>query len=57
MDCLSHPEESQDKNYSKERQEIRKATRFEDKKNSLILLNKNTLNIVQVFFIKLFKLN
>ena len=29
-DYLSHPEESLDKNYSKERQKIRKAIRAED---------------------------
>ena len=30
MDYLSHPEESKDKNYSKERQEIRKYIRKDD---------------------------
>ena len=32
MDYLSNPEESLDKNYSEERQKIRKAMRAEDKK-------------------------
>ena len=32
MDYLSNPEESLDKNYSDERQKIRKAIRAEDKK-------------------------
>ena len=32
MDYLSHPEESLDKNYSEERQKIRKAIRAEDEK-------------------------
>ncbi len=32
MDYLSNPEESLDKNYSEERQKIRKAIRAEDKK-------------------------
>ena len=32
MDYLSNPEESLDKNYSKERQKIRKAIRAEDVK-------------------------
>ena len=32
MDYLSNPEESLDKNYSKERQKIRKAIRAEDEK-------------------------
>ena len=30
MDYLSHPEESKDKNYSKERQQIRKELRRQD---------------------------
>ena len=30
MDYLSHPEESKDKNYSKERQEIRQELRRQD---------------------------
>ena len=32
MDYLSNPEENLDKNYSKERQKIRKAIRAEDEK-------------------------
>ena len=32
MDYLSNPEENLDKNYSEERQKIRKAIRAEDKK-------------------------
>ena len=32
MDYLSNPDESLDKNYSEERQKIRKAIRAEDKK-------------------------
>ena len=38
MDYLSNPEESLDKNYSEERQKIRKAIRAEDKKTKNKLL-------------------